>query len=264
MAQPLLARIKSWLLGRNSGPVFLFQETCAAASWDLECQAAIDEIASGALESGEVITATSLLRGLCAHLPLERAYGAEEAERFLRTLDAQLETPRMQVAPEHEALSDHDVAMIVAVLAHNSREEDGAITVARLAGAALGRPALTGKLLARAGFDTMPLLRWATHKTLEVRDHWPTGDFDDDPEALFELLIINDSITTQDVVIRLLTKHLSVSLEAAHTMMLETHNDGESLLAVSELEIVVAMAEAIEADARAEGFPLGLTIRPSV
>ena len=263
MAGPLLQRIKGWLRGRSAGRLYYVQDVFEAASWDSACQAALDPIAKAALERGEVISTTSLLWALCPQVPLERAYGAQEAERFRNTLNTQRENPRAQTAAEQTALCDHGVAMAVAIVVHSSREEDGPITVARLVGAILGQSFPTRELLDRAGFDTMPLMRWAAHNTLDVRNHWPTGNFGDDPDAMYELLLINDAITTQEIVTRLLIQHLSVSPEAARTMMLETHNDGESLLAVSELEVVVALAEAIEGDARAAGSPLELQIRPS-
>tara|TARA_R110002096_G_scaffold434832_1_gene658094 strand:- start:90143 stop:90937 length:795 start_codon:yes stop_codon:yes gene_type:complete len=263
MAGPLLQRIKSWLRGRRAGGLYYIQNLFEATNWDADCQAALESIAKAALERGEVITTTSLLLALCPQLPLERAYGAQEADRFRQTLETQRENPRMQTAAEPKALCDHGVMMAVSIAVFTSREEDAPITVARLVGALLGQSFPTREFLERAGFDTMPLLRWAAHNTLDVRNHWPTGNFGDDPDAMYELLLINDSITTQEIVTRLLIQHLSVSPEAARTMMLETHNDGESLLAVSELEVVVALAEAIEGDARAAGSPLDLQIRPS-
>ena len=160
MAGPLLQRIKRWLLGKNSGPTYYAQDVFAAASCDTDCQTAVDQIAKEALEKGEVITTTSVLRALCSQLPLEQAYGEEEAERFLHTLDAQLENPRMQSAPEEKALADHGVAMTVAMVTQSSRKEDSEITVARLAGSMLGQFFSTREILERGGFfPPSPVIR---------------------------------------------------------------------------------------------------------
>lgn len=260
---PLLQRVKRWLLHRRSSQVYFATEVLAAAEWDVECGALLNQLAADALSRSEVLTAARLIRVLSEHMPLEKAYGKEEAARFVQTLDAYLAQLGMHIPTGQKSLVDHDVMVIVAVLRSSAREEDGGITVARLVGGTLSFPSEIRSMLEKSGFAMMPLLRWATHNTLEVLNHYPTGNLDDFLDDEYELLLLNDSITTQELVTKLLETHLSVSPSAAQTMMLETHREGRVLLAVGELDTIVAMAQALQADARAAGFPLEVQVRLS-
>lgn len=262
-AAPLLQRVKRWLRARRSHQTYYVEEILAAAEWQPECRTFLDRLADETLGRSEVITSARLIRELIDHMPIKKAYGPEESVRFVRILDEHLGQQRIAIAPGQKGLVDHDVMMIVSITRSSARDKDGGVTIPRLVGTALSFPSEAIGLLEKGGFAMMPLLRWATHDTLEILNHWPTGDLDDSLDDEYELILLNDSITTQELVANLLETHLSVSPSAAQTMMLETHREGQVLLAVGDLDTIVAMAEAIQVGARAAGFPLEVQVRPS-
>lgn len=235
----------------------------AEVEWQAECRALTKRVVKAAVEKREIITTIHIVRELCSILPLEEAYGVERAGDFVRVLDEHLKERFTETPSGHDALVRHDVALSVGILKYH-QDQGTEISTAELLCALLshGRPPRV--LLEAGGFDLMPLLRWATHNTLAVQGDWPDSGWDDSSECMYELLLINDSVTTQELVVHLLKAHLGATLKACETMMLEVHEDGQGLLAVGDLELIIGIAESIQSDARAAGFPLEVQVRPSI
>lgn len=258
----MLQRIKRWIRGQRSVPMYHADVVFGAVQWQAESRAVTEKVVNAAVEKREIITTTHLIRELCPTLPLEAAYGVERARDFVRLLDEHIDETSVETPPGFEALVRQEVALSVGSLQYH-HDENEEISIAELVGAALAHSQPLRALLEAGDFDLMPLLRWATHNTLTVLNDWPDNDWDDSPDCMYELLLINDFMTTQELVVSLLTAHLGASTQACEAMMLEVHDEGQALLAVGDLELIVGIAESIQADARAAGFPLEVLMRPS-
>lgn len=235
----------------------------AEVEWQAECKALTKRVVNTAVGNREIVSATHLVREICPSLPLEEAYGVERAGDFVRVLDEHLKERFTETPPGHDALVLHEVALCVGILKYH-QDQGTEISTAALLCVLLADGQPPRALLEAGGFDLMPLLRWATHNTLAVEGDWPDGGWDDSSECMYELLLINDSMTTQELVVRLLKTHLGATAQACETMMLEVHEDGQGLLAVGDLELIIGIAESIQSDARAAGFPLEVQVRPSI
>lgn len=254
----ILRRLKDWMgLGGNL-QLYESEPLLAGRPWDADTQRALDLLVEGARDAGQVIRVWHLLRALCPQLPLEQAYGAARAARFVSLVDEEVLRSHVAVPEGYESVVDQDVAWLLEMACQSVRKDDEQVTSKRLLGLVLSWPAQPKKALAEAEFELMPLLRWAAHDTLSVNNSWHEDESDDET---YELYLLNDAITTQAFVTTLLESHLLLHGSDAETRMREIHEEGEGLLAVGDFELVSGIAESIQRDARAAGYPLEVQVR---
>lgn len=79
----------------------------------------------------------------------------------------------------------------------------------------------------------------------------------------YRVLIHNDSKTTMDVVILVLTSFFGKALQEAITIMMEAHETGVALVAVLPFEQAEFKIDQAHSKARAVPCPLTLTMEPA-
>ena len=77
---------------------------------------------------------------------------------------------------------------------------------------------------------------------------------------MFQVLIHNDDFTTKAFVIEILTALFNKSLEEATRIMWHTHQNGTGLCGIYPFEVAETKVATATDAARANGFPLRLTI----
>ena len=82
-----------------------------------------------------------------------------------------------------------------------------------------------------------------------------------DEPGLYDVIFLNDNITTQEFVIRVLKQIFNKTQEQADTIMKKIHNDGQGI--VSSYVHEVAEQKGIETTllARQEGMPLQIKVK---
>ena len=82
-----------------------------------------------------------------------------------------------------------------------------------------------------------------------------------DEPSLYDVIFLNDNITTQEFVIRVLKQIFNKSQEQADTIMKKIHNDGQGIVGSYVHE--VAEQKGIETTllARQEGMPLQIKVK---
>ena len=79
--------------------------------------------------------------------------------------------------------------------------------------------------------------------------------------AWFEIVAINDDVTTAEFVVQMLEEHFYKKSEEASSLMLKIHQDGEGVCGAYTREVAeTKIAEVIE-DARRASYPLKCVMR---
>jgi len=81
-----------------------------------------------------------------------------------------------------------------------------------------------------------------------------------DPAAPVAVLMHDDMFTPQAFVVDVLERHVGLSHDDAHARMLEIHDGGPARIGVLPRAQAVTLIDAITAAARAQGFPLRLSL----
>lgn len=78
----------------------------------------------------------------------------------------------------------------------------------------------------------------------------------------FKVIIHNDDFTTMDFVVMVLKQVFFMNDENANALMLQVHHQGKATVGVYTYDIAVSKAQKAAELARANGFPLRLTVEP--
>lgn len=76
----------------------------------------------------------------------------------------------------------------------------------------------------------------------------------------YNVLLHNDDFTTMEFVVKILTIIFRKSEEDANRLMLKVHREGRAVAGTYSLDIAQSKAQKATAMARAENFPLRLTV----
>ncbi len=79
----------------------------------------------------------------------------------------------------------------------------------------------------------------------------------------FHVIIYNDDFTTMDFVVMILTIVFRKTEEEAEALMLNVHNNGSAIVGTYSYDIAYTKMEKATNMARAEHFPLRLSIEPA-
>lgn len=82
------------------------------------------------------------------------------------------------------------------------------------------------------------------------------------PPSLFEVVLLNDDVTTMDFVVEVLQRFFDKSWEDAYALMWKVHKEGEAVAAVRPFEIAQMLVFDVMNYARDNNFPLKLNMRP--
>lgn len=82
------------------------------------------------------------------------------------------------------------------------------------------------------------------------------------PPRMHHVLLHNDDFTTQEFVVDVLVRYFHRTPTDAVRIMLEVHHVGRGVAGTYPLDVAETLAEQVTAAARAEGFPLLLTVEP--
>lgn len=80
------------------------------------------------------------------------------------------------------------------------------------------------------------------------------------PPAMWKVIMLNDNVTSMELVIELLTRIFKHSVETATEVMMEIHTNGSGVAGVYSFEIAEQKSLEATAIARANGFPLQLKV----
>lgn len=83
-----------------------------------------------------------------------------------------------------------------------------------------------------------------------------------EPER-YDVLLHNDDFTTMDFVVMLLKNVFHKNEAEANSIMLRVHNEGQGVAGTYTYDIAATKIKKSVAMARAEGFPLRLSMRPA-
>ena len=82
-----------------------------------------------------------------------------------------------------------------------------------------------------------------------------------EPER-YDVILHNDDFTTMDFVVMLLVSVFHKSEAEANSIMLNVHNNGQGVAGTYTYDIAATKIKKSVSMARAEGFPLRLSMRP--
>ncbi len=94
--------------------------------------------------------------------------------------------------------------------------------------------------------------------SIKERSHTHTGQ-----PRKFQVIIHNDDFTTMEFVVMILTDIFLKSQEEAEDLMLQVHHSDQAVVGTYSYDIAVSKASKAIDLARAEGFPLRLTVQPA-
>ncbi len=78
----------------------------------------------------------------------------------------------------------------------------------------------------------------------------------------YKVLLLNDDYTPMDFVVEVLTRYFRKSEPEAVRVMLAVHQQGRGVAGVYTREVAETKTAQVTAAARAEGYPLQVTIEP--
>ncbi len=76
----------------------------------------------------------------------------------------------------------------------------------------------------------------------------------------WRVIFHNDDVTTMDFVVSVLTNYFGKSIEEANQIMMQVHVQGKGVAGVYSKDVAETKIEQTTRLARAEGFPLALTM----
>lgn len=77
---------------------------------------------------------------------------------------------------------------------------------------------------------------------------------------MYNVILHNDDETTMDFVVHILTTIFRKTLSEAETLMLKVHHEGAAVAGTYLRDIAESKADKATREARANGFPLMLTV----
>ncbi len=80
----------------------------------------------------------------------------------------------------------------------------------------------------------------------------------------FKVIIHNDDFTTMDFVVMVLKQVFFMNEEKANALMLQVHHQGKAVVGIYTYDIAVSKTQKATEMARANGFPLRLTVEPDL
>ena len=83
-----------------------------------------------------------------------------------------------------------------------------------------------------------------------------------DEPGLYDVIFLNDNITTMEFVIKSLIDHFDYTKDTAAKLMAEIHSQGSQIVAVLPFEIAEQKGIDVTIEARQAGFPLQIKIEP--
>ena len=82
-----------------------------------------------------------------------------------------------------------------------------------------------------------------------------------DEPGLYDVIFLNDNITTQEFVVRVLKQIFSKTQEQAESIMKKIHNDGQGIVGSYVHEVAEQKGIETTVLARQEGFPLQIKVQ---
>lgn len=78
----------------------------------------------------------------------------------------------------------------------------------------------------------------------------------------YQVVFHNDDVTTFEFVIYVLVMYFQKDVDEAENLALKTHNEGTAVVGVYSYDIALTLTQAATREARAEGYPLKITVEP--
>lgn len=78
---------------------------------------------------------------------------------------------------------------------------------------------------------------------------------------MYDVIMLNDDITTMDFVVRVLMRVFHKRQEVAQSLMMKIHLEGSAVVGTYSKDIAESKAQLTMQLAKAEGFPLKVTVK---
>lgn len=78
---------------------------------------------------------------------------------------------------------------------------------------------------------------------------------------MYDVIMLNDDVTTMDFVVRVLVRVFHKSKEIAQSLMMKIHLEGSAVVGTYSKDIAQSKAQLTMQLAKAEGFPLKVTVK---
>ena len=79
--------------------------------------------------------------------------------------------------------------------------------------------------------------------------------------SMYDVIMLNDDVTTMDFVVRVLMRVFHKSREIAQSLMMKIHLEGSAVVGSYSKDIAESKAQLTMQLAKAEGFPLQVTVK---
>ncbi len=79
--------------------------------------------------------------------------------------------------------------------------------------------------------------------------------------SMYDVIMLNDDVTTMDFVVRVLIRVFHKSEEVAQSLMIKIHLEGSAVVGTYNKDIAMSKAQLTMQLAKAEGFPLKVTVK---
>jgi ATP-dependent Clp protease adaptor protein ClpS len=79
--------------------------------------------------------------------------------------------------------------------------------------------------------------------------------------SMYDVIMLNDDVTTMDFVVRVLMRVFHKSKEIAQSLMMKIHLEGSAVVGTYSKDIAQSKAQLTMQLAKAEGFPLKVTVK---
>ena len=79
--------------------------------------------------------------------------------------------------------------------------------------------------------------------------------------SMYDVIMLNDDVTTMDFVVRVLMRVFHKSREIAQSLMIKIHLEGSAVVGSYSKDIAESKAQLTMQLAKAEGFPLQVTVK---
>jgi len=79
--------------------------------------------------------------------------------------------------------------------------------------------------------------------------------------SMYDVIMLNDDVTTMDFVVRVLIRVFHKSREIAQSLMMKIHLEGSAVVGTYSKDIAESKAQLTMQLAKAEGFPLQVTVK---
>ena len=93
------------------------------------------------------------------------------------------------------------------------------------------------------------------------RQQESTAQFKVKEPSMYDVIMLNDDVTTMDFVVRVLMRVFHKSKEIAQSLMMKIHLEGSAVVGTYSKDIAQSKAQLTMQLAKAEGFPLTVTVK---